>query len=117
LRCEGVNVFLADGAAAFQEVFHVHLHVFPRFTGDPFRIDADWNVQERDQLDKTAAAVRGGFLAVPGRRPGPYVNGVGPYENGVRPYVNGVRADRIGRLAGRTGSLAGRPTCRGAVSV
>lgn len=69
LRCEGVNVFLADGAAAFQEVFHVHLHVFPRFTGDPFRIDADWHVQERDRLDKTAAAVRGGFLAVPGRRP------------------------------------------------
>ena len=29
LRCEGVNMFLADGEAAFQEVFHVHLHVFP----------------------------------------------------------------------------------------
>ncbi|MFI5941824.1 HIT family protein [Streptomyces uncialis] len=33
LRCEGVvNLFLADGEAAFQEVFHVHLHVFPRFS-------------------------------------------------------------------------------------
>src|SRR4051794_21779256 len=28
LRCEGVNLFLADGEAAFQEVPHVHLHVF-----------------------------------------------------------------------------------------
>jgi histidine triad (HIT) family protein len=28
--CEGVNMFLADGRAAFQEVFHVHLHVLPR---------------------------------------------------------------------------------------
>lgn len=64
LRCEGVNVFLADGEAAFQEVFHVHLHVFPRFTGDPFRIDADWRIQERDRLDKTAAAVRGGLAAL-----------------------------------------------------
>ncbi len=36
LRCEGVNLFLADGEAAMQEVFHVHLHVFPRFTGDGF---------------------------------------------------------------------------------
>ncbi len=36
LRCEGVNLFLADGAAAMQEVFHVHLHVFPRFAGDGF---------------------------------------------------------------------------------
>jgi diadenosine tetraphosphate (Ap4A) HIT family hydrolase len=41
VRCEGINLFLADGEAAFQEVFHVHLHVFPRFRGDPFRLDAD----------------------------------------------------------------------------
>ena len=27
IRCEGVNLFLADGKAAGQEVFHVHLHV------------------------------------------------------------------------------------------
>jgi histidine triad (HIT) family protein len=36
LRCEGVNFFLADGEAAMQEVFHVHLHVFPRYPGDGF---------------------------------------------------------------------------------
>lgn len=36
LPCEGVNFFLADGEAAMQEVFHVHLHVFPRFRGDGF---------------------------------------------------------------------------------
>jgi histidine triad (HIT) family protein len=35
LRCEGVNLFLSDGEAAGQEIFHLHLHVFPRFTGDP----------------------------------------------------------------------------------
>src|SRR3982074_3427645 len=26
--CEGVNLFLADGEVAGQEVFHAHLHVF-----------------------------------------------------------------------------------------
>ena len=31
LPCEGVNLFLADGEAAFQDVFHVHLHVFARW--------------------------------------------------------------------------------------
>jgi histidine triad (HIT) family protein len=36
LRCEGVNLLLADGKAAMQEVFHAHLHVFPRFVGDGF---------------------------------------------------------------------------------
>ena len=31
-----MNLLLADGAAAGQEVFHVHLHVLPRYEGDPF---------------------------------------------------------------------------------
>jgi histidine triad (HIT) family protein len=67
LRCEGINVFLADGEPAFQEVFHVHLHVFPRFVGDGFRIDAEWRVRERAELEGTAAAVRDGVarLALP----------------------------------------------------
>ncbi len=34
LKCEGVNLFLADGQAAEQDVFHLHLHVLPRFRGD-----------------------------------------------------------------------------------
>jgi len=38
LRCEGVNFFAADGKAAFQEIFHAHLHIFPRFRGDDFRL-------------------------------------------------------------------------------
>jgi histidine triad (HIT) family protein len=55
LRCEGVNVLMADGQAAFQEVFHAHLHVFPRYAGDAFRITADWRKRERGELDTTAA--------------------------------------------------------------
>ena len=59
LRCEGINLFLADGAAAFQEVFHTHLHVIPRFAGDTFRIDADWSITPpRAELDEIAAQVR-----------------------------------------------------------
>jgi len=38
VKCEGVNLVLADGEAAVQEVFHVHLHVIPRFKGDGFSI-------------------------------------------------------------------------------
>jgi histidine triad (HIT) family protein len=34
LGCEGVNLLLADGEAAGQEIFHVHLHVIPRHRGD-----------------------------------------------------------------------------------
>ncbi|MEU9749984.1 HIT family protein [Streptomyces niveus] len=67
LRCEGVTLFLADGEAAFQEIFHVHLHVFPRFKGDSFRIDANWRVHERRVLDEAAQAVRGGLAALDAR--------------------------------------------------
>lgn len=61
LRCEGVNFFLADGVAAGQEVFHVHLHVFPRYTGDGFRVDADWAKATRDELADSAAKIRAGL--------------------------------------------------------
>src|SRR5262245_31180603 len=31
VRCEGINFRINDGVAAGQRVFHVHLHVMPRF--------------------------------------------------------------------------------------
>ncbi len=60
LRCEGVNMFVADGEAAFQEVFHHHLHVFPRYRGDGFRIAAEgWSaVPDRAELDANAALLK-----------------------------------------------------------
>ncbi len=62
LRCEGINLFLADGEAAFQEVPHLHLHVFPRFKGDAFKIDADWDVHPpREELDAAAGAIRDAY--------------------------------------------------------
>ena len=61
LPCEGVNLFLADGEAAFQEVFHVHLHVFPRTDGDGFRLEANWQVRPRTELDEAAQRVRTGL--------------------------------------------------------
>jgi len=59
LKCEGINLFLADGKTAFQEVFHLHMHVFPRFVGDTFRIAADWSVHpSREEMDAVAATIR-----------------------------------------------------------
>ena len=58
IPCEGVNLFYADGEAAFQEVFHAHLHVFPRTTGDGFGLVADWRVRPRPELDAAAAELR-----------------------------------------------------------
>jgi len=37
LRPDGLNLFHSTGPAAGQSVFHVHLHVVPRWRGDRFR--------------------------------------------------------------------------------
>ena len=39
LPCDGINLLLFDGAAAGQTVFHAHLHVIPRLTGDGYALD------------------------------------------------------------------------------
>jgi histidine triad (HIT) family protein len=57
-------LFLADGEAAFQVVFHVHLHVFQRTSGDGFTIDARWRRRDRAELDASAEQVRLGIRAV-----------------------------------------------------
>jgi histidine triad (HIT) family protein len=54
----GVNLFLADGAAAGQEVFHAHLHVLPRNPGDGFRLRFEARTPRRAELDATAATIR-----------------------------------------------------------
>lgn len=60
LRCEGVNLFYADGTAAQQEVPHAHLHVFPRCAGDGFAISGGWGSSPaRSDLDAQAAALAG----------------------------------------------------------
>jgi histidine triad (HIT) family protein len=62
VKCEGVNFFLADGEAAGQEVFHVHLHVFPRYGGDGFGLklpQAYADLPERRELDEIATRIRG----------------------------------------------------------
>jgi len=61
LRCEGVNLFLADGDAAGQEVPHLHLHVFPRFQGDEFGLRFGPRYSQRpsrETLDEVAVLIR-----------------------------------------------------------
>ena len=58
MRCEGVNFFLADGEAAGQDVFHVHLHIIPRYPGDGMRIGAAWSLPDRADLDAQAQRIR-----------------------------------------------------------
>jgi histidine triad (HIT) family protein len=61
IRCEGVNLFLADGRAAGQEVMHVHLHVIPRYRGDGHQLrfsPAYFNPTLSDELERTSGLIR-----------------------------------------------------------
>ena len=62
VRCEGVSLYLADGKVAGQEVFHVHLHVIPRFEGDGFGVHYGPKYGEhpaREELVRIAASIKG----------------------------------------------------------
>jgi histidine triad (HIT) family protein len=58
LPCDGVNLYLADGVAAGQEVFHVHVHVLPRHSADGFRLQFTWRFPPRAELDEHARWIR-----------------------------------------------------------
>lgn len=61
VRCEGVNFHLADGEVAGQEIFHVHLHVYPRYAGDGvgLRMGPRYgSMPKREDLDKLAETIR-----------------------------------------------------------
>jgi histidine triad (HIT) family protein len=54
LGVEGVNLLNSCGAAAWQTVFHFHLHVIPRYAGDPLRLP--WTPAAGDTEEIAAAA-------------------------------------------------------------
>lgn len=60
VKCEGVNLLLADGEAAGQEVFHAHLHVIPRHEGDGFGFTFPpryFQKPERKELNEIAGQI------------------------------------------------------------
>ncbi|KAA1193033.1 HIT family protein [Pseudohalioglobus sediminis] len=64
LQCDGVGVFQLNGAAAGQTVFHYHMHVIPRNTGEELVIHSrqPGNASELEamaaRLSKRAHAMR-----------------------------------------------------------
>jgi histidine triad (HIT) family protein len=59
LRCDGVNLLNCCEAAAWQTVFHTHIHVIPRYDGDPLQLPVRPQEAEQDELAAVAADLRG----------------------------------------------------------
>lgn len=61
LGAAGVNLFVADGEVAFQDVPHFHVHVIPRYPKDGFGLTFPRTYDQppaRAQLDTIATAIR-----------------------------------------------------------
>ena len=54
LNADGVNLLNSCGSAAWQTVFHFHVHVIPRYSGDPLQLP--WRPAPGDSEDIAAAA-------------------------------------------------------------
>jgi histidine triad (HIT) family protein len=58
LGADGVNLLNSCGRAAWQTVFHFHIHVIPRYQGDPLLLP--WTPREGDpeEIAQAAQALR-----------------------------------------------------------
>ena len=57
LGADGVNLLNSCGRAAWQTVFHFHVHVIPRYAGDPLRLPWTPAPGDRDEIAEAAAAL------------------------------------------------------------
>ena len=58
LGADGVNLLNSCGEAAWQTVFHFHMHVIPRYAGDPMRLPWIPAPGDPDAIAAAGAALR-----------------------------------------------------------
>jgi histidine triad (HIT) family protein len=59
LGCDGVNLLNSCEPAAWQTIFHLHIHVIPRYDDDPLQLPTRPQPADADDLEKVAAEIRG----------------------------------------------------------
>jgi histidine triad (HIT) family protein len=57
LGADGVNLLNSCGQAAWQTVFHFHVHVIPRYANDPLRLPWVPGPGDRDEIAAAASAL------------------------------------------------------------
>jgi histidine triad (HIT) family protein len=59
LGADGVNLLNSAERAAWQTVFHFHMHVIPRYEGDPLELPVRPKEGDMDEIARTAEQLRG----------------------------------------------------------
>jgi len=59
LEPDGFNILNSSGAAAWQTVFHFHLHVVPRYEDDPLELPWVPSEGDSDEIAAIAEKIRG----------------------------------------------------------
>jgi histidine triad (HIT) family protein len=59
LGCDGVNLLNACEPAAWQTVWHFHVHVIPRYEGDALRTPIRPEPADADEIAAVATQIRG----------------------------------------------------------
>ncbi|MEA2381807.1 MAG: histidine triad family protein [Solirubrobacteraceae bacterium] len=60
LGADGINLMNSWGPAAWQSVFHFHMHVIPRYEDDPLRLPWQPAPGDEDEIAAAAEALREG---------------------------------------------------------
>lgn len=64
LHADGNNIVVNDGKAAFQSVFHIHLHVAPRTSGDKLSFAKGLVVRRDPDREATGRILRAALAAL-----------------------------------------------------
>jgi histidine triad (HIT) family protein len=59
LEADGIDLINACGAAAWQTVFHFHIHVVPRYEDDPLKLPWVPEPGDSDEIARLAERLRG----------------------------------------------------------
>jgi len=57
-HADGISIIQQNGEAAGQEIFHLHVHVIPRFEGQKLPRLSELSEADREQLSRTAEKIR-----------------------------------------------------------
>ena len=59
LGCDGIDLLNAAEPAAWQTIWHFHIHVIPRYEDDPLELPTRPERADADDLAEVAAQIRG----------------------------------------------------------